>query len=99
MVTFNSGTGVTTLTWSPPANLGGNAQPVYDTLSSFTKSNFGGSATCVATNGPDTTSNLTTPALTPGQALFFLVRAESACGSGPIGFMSSGGGILSRSCP
>ncbi|HEV8121887.1 MAG TPA: MopE-related protein [Candidatus Polarisedimenticolia bacterium] len=99
MVSFDTGTGVTTLTWSPPANPGGNASPVYDTVRSFSPSNFGGSAVCVESNGPDTTSTLTTPALTPGQGLFFLVRAESSCGPGPLGFSSAGVSILGRGCP
>jgi hypothetical protein len=99
MVSFNAGTGVTTLTWSAPANLGASATPVYDTVRSFSPSNFGGSAVCVESNGPDTTSTLTTPALTPGQGLFFLVRAESSCGPGPLGFSSAGVSILGRGCP
>jgi hypothetical protein len=99
MVDFSAATGVTTLTWSPPANPGGNASPVYDTLSSFSRSDFGAGGSCVLGNGPDTTSTLTTPTLAVGQALYFLVRAESSCGAGPLGFNSAGTAIAGRNCP
>jgi hypothetical protein len=99
MVGFSATTGVTTLTWSPPANAGGSASPVYDTLRSFSRSDFSAGGTCIDTNGTDSTTTLTTPALTPGQALYFLVRAESSCGPGPLGFTSAGTAIVGRSCP
>jgi hypothetical protein len=99
MVGFSATTGVTTLTWSPPANAGGSASPVYDTLRSFSRSDFSAGGNCIDTNGTDSTTTLTTPALTPGQALYFLVRAESSCGPGPLGFTSAGTAIVGRSCP
>jgi hypothetical protein len=99
MVGFSASTGVTTLTWSPPANPGGSAAPLYDTLSSFSKSDFSAGGTCVETEGPDTTTTLTTPVLGVGQALYFLVRAASSCGAGPLGFDSAGTAIAGRTCP
>jgi hypothetical protein len=96
---FDNGTGVTTLTWSPPVNPGGTAPPVYDTLLSSSPGDFLTAGVCVETAGADTTTALTGPLLGPGQALYFLVRPISACGAGPLGFDGNGTLVTGRACP
>ena len=89
LITLSHSAATTTLTWSAP---GFGALPtalVYDTLRTLDPSDFIG-ATCVESNqGPDTvaTDSVDPP---PGEAFFFLVRAETVCGPGPLGLQSSG---------
>jgi hypothetical protein len=102
LVDFAAGTGITTVTWSAPANPGGNTAPVYDTLRSFSPSNFNaGTGVCAETNGADltTTFNASTPTVSVGQCLFMLVRAEGACGMGTLGSGSNGVPLAGRTCP
>ena len=54
-------------------------------------------ATCVESDGADTSSvDLTDPL--PGQVIYYLIRAESACGPGPVGSDSLGTSRLVREC-
>ncbi|MEK7425357.1 MAG: putative metal-binding motif-containing protein, partial [Actinomycetota bacterium] len=99
-VTHNLTTGATTITWSPPGTPGSTAAPIYDTLLSFDRSNFNApSGVCAETNGADLTTVVTTPAVPTGQALYFLVRAEGACGQGTLGTSSGGATRTGRTCP
>lgn len=79
--------GVTGFDWSTPTS-GANA--VYDLLRSDAASDFW-NATCVASGTPETSVPAvwdTTPA--PGQIVYYLVRARSACGTAPMGTRSNG---------
>ena len=87
-----------TLLWSPPVAVGGAPAAVrYDTLRSAIASNFTDAATCLEVDGTDATSTDATDP-TPGQTLFYLVRAKNACpgGTGTLGWSSSG---MERSLP
>ena len=102
LVDYAPGTGIATVTWTAPANTGGTAAPIYDTLRSFSPSNFStGTGVCAESNGADlrTLFNATTPAVSVGQCLFLLVRAEAACGMGPLGTSSAGVPLTGRTCP
>jgi hypothetical protein len=91
------GPALTTLVWAPPHDLGGTAV-AYDTLRSPQSSTFESVATCLESNGADTTSDDTaTPAA--GQVAFYLIRATHLCGSGPIGTDSSGEARAALDCP
>lgn len=97
-LTHNLGTGVTTLTWTAPADLGSTTAPVYDTLRSVNKTDFGASASCPESNGTDlTTTNTGTPPV--GASFYFLIRAEGVCGAGLLGHTSAGAPISGRNCP
>lgn len=75
--------GTTTLQWTEPIEPGGTT-PVYDVVSSDLPSNFVHRGTCVETDGTDTTAaDSTTPAA--GEALYYLVVAQTACGVGTAG--------------
>jgi len=84
-----------TLSWSPSAHAGGQA-PAYDVLRS--DSGDFGSATCIeAGDGSDTlAADGSTPA--PGEAYYYLIRAENECGVGSLGQESSGAERLAPSC-
>jgi hypothetical protein len=99
MLTHNGGTGVTTLTWTAPLDLGSTTAPVYDTVRSTSKTDFtSGASLCVESNGADLTSTMT--GATPvGGCFFFLIRAEGVCGAGLLGHTSNGTPINGRNCP
>jgi len=100
VVTYNVTSGATTIQWSVPANTGGTAAPLYDTLQSSVKSNFNSpSGVCAETNGADLSTILASLAVPVGQARYFLVRAEGACGQGSLGTTSAGTQITGRTCP
>ena len=81
LMSHNKGTGVSTISWTPPLSPGATSI-VYDTLRSPIASNFTSAATCVETNdGANTTAtDATTPS--PGSTLFYLTRAG---GRMPVG--------------
>nr|MCU0253129.1 integrin alpha [Acidobacteriota bacterium] len=89
------------LSWSAPLDPGGTvAALAYDTLRSGLASDFAGAASCVESDGGDTTSSDTAkPAA--GACFFYLVRAQNACpaGQGPLGERSDGTPRAGRSCP
>jgi hypothetical protein len=92
-------TDATTLTWAAPAAPGSTVD-AYDVLQSTIPTNFGTAAICVAVNSSDTrTSNLAFATPSPGQALFYLVRARDSCGQGTLGTNSSGVPRAGRACP
>ncbi|HEX6853251.1 MAG TPA: S8 family serine peptidase [Candidatus Polarisedimenticolaceae bacterium] len=79
--------GVTGFDWSTPQSA---ANAVYDLLRTGDAADFW-NATCVASGTPETSVPAawdTEPA--PGQILFYLVRARSACGTAPMGTSSNG---------
>jgi hypothetical protein len=90
--------GSTSLAWSAPAEPG--TDPVqYDTISSSVVDDFFSRdvASCVESDGADTASvELRDPA--PGEVLYYLIRAESACGPGTAGSDSLGNPRLVREC-
>jgi phosphodiesterase/alkaline phosphatase D-like protein len=96
-VTLNWQNG-TTIGWSAPASSGGTGAASYDLLVSTSKSDFtSAAATCLATNTQALTAiDATVPST--DQALYYLVRAENACG-GTLGSTSSGVPRAGRSCP
>ncbi|HZN05095.1 MAG TPA: putative metal-binding motif-containing protein, partial [Candidatus Polarisedimenticolia bacterium] len=99
MLAHNTGTGVTTLTWTTPLDFGSTTAPVYDTLRSGSPLDFAsGAAVCVESNGADLTSTMTGSAPVGG-CYYFLIRAEGVCGAGLPGHTSSGAPISGRNCP
>ncbi|HET8947291.1 MAG TPA: hypothetical protein VFQ07_09935, partial [Candidatus Polarisedimenticolia bacterium] len=91
------GTGVTTLTWTAPADAGSTTAPVYDTLRTAGPPNWA-NAVCVESNGADLTS--TTSGTQPvGSVFYYLIRAEGVCGAGVLGHTSAGNPISGRNCP
>lgn len=76
-------TGKTVLGWVVPADSGGTAPIVYDTLRSEAAGSFGEEA-CFETGETDTgTTDLETPLA--GACFFYLVRARNGCGDGDLG--------------
>ena len=87
----------TSVGWTASSEAGGTA-PLYDTIRSSSPSDFNAGGTCVESNGADTTSpDASTPAV--GAAFYYLVRAETSCGSGTLGQRSSGVDRSGRNCP
>jgi hypothetical protein len=99
--THNVLSGVTTLTWGPPAAPGGTAPSLrYDTLRTGVPSDFTAPAECLESSGTDTaTPDAQSPA--PGGVYFYLVRAVNACpsGTGTLGTKTGGAERPGRSCP
>jgi hypothetical protein len=93
--------GVSTLAWAAPVALGATSV-VYDTISSGNPADFVTLATCVESNGADTTS---TDASSPAnkRAFSYLIRAENACpgalGQGSLGTTSAGVPRTALACP
>ncbi len=87
-----------TLSWTAPSDLGG-VTVLYDTIRSGTSSDFVTGATCVESNdGTNTTaSDPTQPVV--GGPFYYLVRAENACGAGPLGKRSTEVERTARNCP
>ncbi|MBI3448628.1 MAG: thrombospondin type 3 repeat-containing protein [Acidobacteria bacterium] len=87
-----------TLTWSAPVRTGG--VPAYDTIRAEISSDFTITATCVESGGTDTTTF--DPYVPPtGSAVYYLVRAATACPSctGPLGTTSAGDPRVAVGCP
>ena len=94
-VSHNQMTNITTLSWSPPVNLG-STSVVYDAMYSTDASDFL-SATCIAVDTVDTFAvDATAPP--PGTVRNYLARAENNCGLGSTG---ETGGALRQTvdCP
>jgi hypothetical protein len=81
---------LTTLDWSPPADLGGAVAPVYDVVRSDSPADFTSAAVCL--EGDDGSNSWAIdPVLPPaGGAFYYLVRAENVCGAGSWGQDSNG---------
>lgn len=88
-----SGDGPVQLSWASPLAPGGTAVG-YDLLRSSSPSSFAVAA-CIESNGTDLSA---TDAAPPAGDLFYLVRAENACG-GNLGTDSSGTPRSGTSCP
>ena len=101
VLSHNTSTGVTTLSWATPSSPGGTSL-AYDTLRSTDPSDFT-VATCVEQN--DSSNMIATDATTPplGAAYYYLVRGENVCpigfGIGSVGTDSAGVPRASRLCP
>jgi hypothetical protein len=91
------GAGVTTLTWSGPADPGGNVV-LYDLLEAPSPQGFEQDASCVETNDFTDTSATHDQTPPPGQVLHFLVRAENGCGTSSVGTDSLGADRVARFC-
>lgn len=91
--------GVTMLRWSAPA-VPGIAPISYDVLSSREPGEFvtNPPTRCVESDGADTLA-VDAIAPGPGEVAFYLVRAESACGPGSLGDLSSGAPRAGTGCP
>jgi len=97
-LSYNRTSGVTTLSWVAPLELGGVGPITYDTIRSPAADDFETAAACVETGGADTSSSETfTPP--PGGRAFYLVMAGNACGAGAAGTSSSGAERVVRTCP
>ena len=95
------GPGVTTLSWTPPADTGGPSY-AFDLIRSTTPNDFATSGTCVPIDpgaGATTASDAVDPPA--GGPFFYLVRAKNACpsGLGPLGSTSSGTPHTAPPCP
>ena len=88
----------TRLDWIRPVRVGGTGISIYyDTLRSSLPQGFA-SGVCVETNGADrTTTDTQIPAV--GKLFHYLVRAENACGPGPLGSGSNGIQHVGSNCP
>ena len=88
-----------TFSWEPPDPAGGTPESVrYDLLRSPVSIDFVGAGACAATDVVETSAvDGTSPA--PGERLFYLVRAENACGAGSLGLDSAGSERAGRTCP
>jgi photosystem II stability/assembly factor-like uncharacterized protein len=91
--------GTTSLAWS--AAEPGAETVVYDTVSSLAAHDFAldASVTCVETDDGADTEAQDAGAPAPGAVLFYLVRAQNACGHGPAGTDSSGQPRVVAGCP
>ena len=103
--THDRTTGITTWSWSPPAQSGGSIVR-YDVLRSFPGDSyhgFGASSSCAETNDSSDTAWVEPPAvLPPGQFAAYVVRARNGCyGTNVhnIGHASNGTTREGRACP
>ena len=93
--------GTTTVSWTAPADQGGQVLPVYDVLMSSSAGEFGAAALCLESDdGSDTSADASGP-IGAGEVRYILVRAENACPTGEptLGSDSSGQARAGRSCP
>jgi N-acetylneuraminic acid mutarotase len=92
-------TDAVSIAWTPPSQPGA-AGVGYDLLRTTVATDFQAAAACVAS---DTVLNSATDTQTPapGQAFYYLVRAENGCpgGAGLLGMTSGGAPIVGRNCP
>ena len=86
--------------WEAPLPAGGTFSR-YDTLRSAGPADFLGSAVCIESDDALDSQAVDAAQPLPGEAYFYLVRAENACvpGQGPLGFRSDGTPRPGRSCP
>ncbi|MCP3982327.1 MAG: hypothetical protein GY716_23745 [bacterium] len=89
VVSHNPGTGVSSLTWQTPVEVGGNT-PAYDTVRAASASAFG-AGTCIDSDGADTVS---TDNVDPASsaASYFLVRIENTCPTDNTAMLPDGDG-------
>jgi hypothetical protein len=98
VLSYDSVSGDTTITWTVPVEKGGIDPAIrYDTLRSSSPSDFGPEAVCLESDGADTTS-VDTATVVPGDLVYYLVRAENGCGGGTVG-VSTSGERTARTCP
>lgn len=97
-LTHDRAAGSTLLTWTAPPAGGDPSTLLYDVLRTGSPLDFAAGAACVASDiGPGTTAtDVVDPP--PGQALYFLVRAQRSC-DGPLGTRSDGTARTGRNCP
>lgn len=92
--------GSVALSWNPPAGSHGVTGSVaYDVIRSTSSSDFVGPGVCIETNDASDTvaSDSTTPPV--GQAFYYVVRPENACGLGIAWRDSTGAVRPARTCP
>ncbi len=86
-----------TLTWTAPSS--GTSRPLqFDTLRSERPADFLAFGVCIESNDASDTTSTDLQRPFPGQVLFYLARAENACG-GSIGDNSDGTPRSGRACP
>jgi hypothetical protein len=85
----DSSTGITTLRWDPPVEPGTSIPDgvLYDTLRSDVPDDFVNPPQAVCTEFDDGKDMLSTDSKSPapGGVFHYLIRAENACGYGPLG--------------
>ena len=85
----------TGFSWTQPVSGGG---AVYDLLRSGQAADFW-NATCVSSGRPETSVPAAWDANpAPGEIVFYLVRARSACGTAPMGSSSNGSPRQGTAC-
>lgn len=101
-VFYDSATGWTELTWSPPAEPGATSV-AYDTLRSDVPSDFDAAALCLESDdGVDLSSEDWAGNPPAGAVVYYVVRAENVCpldGTGPVGWDSRHKPRTARACP
>ncbi|HKQ96851.1 MAG TPA: hypothetical protein VJV75_03135 [Candidatus Polarisedimenticolia bacterium] len=100
LLTQAPGGGLTTLTWSALAQPG-TGSIVYDTVSSRDPADFlaDPSVTCIESNGGGDTTATDAAVPAPGAVIYYLVRAENACGAGTAGAGTQGSPRPIVDCP
>lgn len=88
--------GMTYLAWSNPEHPRGTAV-LYDVIRATSPSDFAGSGSCVTETAQTWAEDAATPSA--GSVQYFLVRATSACGPGPLGVNSAGVPRAGPTCP
>ena len=89
--------GVTTLDWFAPFDLGATLPPLYDTLRADAATDFALGSICLEPGGNDQQSTEATEPM-PGDLFFYLVRPVSDCGEGGLGSDSAGSPRSAAGC-
>jgi hypothetical protein len=85
------------LSWSLPLMPGGSAL-TYDTIRADSPLGFDVAGTCVTTADPATASSDSSAPVVDA-VFYYLIRAETGCGSGPVGNATDGTPREAVSCP
>jgi len=87
-----------TLTWDVPMDVGSSLSPLYDIIRSAAGDDFVVGGSCVeSATSLNTATDAADPV--PGEAYFYLIRAENACGHGCTGWQSGGTERSACDCP
>jgi hypothetical protein len=92
--------GSVALSWNPPAgSYGAPGTVAYDVIRSTSANDFVGPGVCLETNDASDTAASDSSVPPVGQAYYYVVRPENACGPGVAWRDSMGAARPARSCP